>query len=96
MGIAKSQVAICWVKTHINDLARIGNADVVQMWSNSDLIYLRRPVRPGVAGQELTDTPKVNQHLACKCVMEHSPRNGLLWADALGIHRRETGEHSCA
>jgi hypothetical protein len=56
LSIVKSQVAIYRVKTHINGLACIGNANVVQMWANGDLTYLGYLVRPGVAGQELIDT----------------------------------------
>ena len=61
LGIVKSQVAICKVKTHINSLPCVGNANVVQMWANGDLTHLGHLMRPSVAGQELIDTPKIVQ-----------------------------------
>jgi hypothetical protein len=64
----KDQVAICKVKTHINGLACIGNANVVQMWANGGLTYLGHLVRPGVASQELIDTPQVKGILPQKSV----------------------------
>jgi hypothetical protein len=61
LGIVKSQVTICRVETHVDDLACIGHANVVQMRANGDLTYLGNLMRPSVAGQELIDTLKVKE-----------------------------------